>query len=290
MAISHHDRAHALARDLRKAQTLSERAMWRLLRARQLEGLRFRRQVPLGPYVADFCCHGLKLVIELDGGVHRLREERDAARDAWLGEQGFEVLRFPNEAAGRNPNVVLDAVRAVARRKGWETPPIRPADAGHLPPQGGKDMKKPEIWFYHLERSSLEQVLPTLLEKTLERGWRALVKASAEHRLDDVDEKLWTYREDSFLPHGRAGKPHAERQPVLLSETGENLNGAQALFILDDAELGATEGFERCFIIFDGRDEPALQQARSRWKALKDQGADLAYWRQTDEGRWERAA
>ncbi len=264
--------------------------MWRLLRGRQLEGLRFRRQVPLGPYVADFCCHALKLVIELDGGVHRLREERDAARDAWLGEQGFEVLRFENEAAARNPNIVLDAVRAAARRKGWEAPPIRPADAGHLPPRGGKGVTaNPEIWFYHLERSSLDQVLPTLLEKTLERGWRALVKAGPT-RLEAVDESLWTYREDSFLPHGQAGGPHDARQPVLLSDTGENLNGAQALFILDDAELGATEGFERCFIIFDGRDESALQHARGRWKTLKDQGATLAYWRQTDEGRWEKAA
>lgn len=285
----HSDRAHALARELRKSQTLSERAMWRLLRGRQLEGLRFRRQVPLGPYVADFCCHALKLVIELDGGVHRLREERDAARDAWLGEQGFEVLRFPNEAAGRNPNLVLDAVRAVARKKHRGAPPIRLADASHLPPQGGKGMK-PEIWFYHLERSTLDQVLPTLLEKTLERGWRALIKSSHSHRLDDVDEALWTYRDDSFLPHGRADQDHAARQPVLLSESGENLNGAQALFIVDDAELGATEGFERCFIIFDGRDEPALQHARGRWKTLKGQGANLAYWKQSDEGRWEKAA
>lgn len=290
MAIHHHDRAHALARDLRKAQTLSERAMWRLLRNRQLEGLRFRRQVPLGPYVADFCCHALKLVIELDGGIHRLREERDAARDAWLGEQGFEVLRFPNEAAGRNPNIVLDAVRAVALRKHRASPPIRLAGASHLPPQGGKDMKKPEIWFYHLERSTLDQVLPTLLEKTLERGWGALVRASAEHRLDELDEKLWTYRDDSFLAHGRAGTPHAERQPVLLSETGENLNGAQALFIVDQSELGDIEGLDRCFIIFDGRDEASLTGARNRWKALKEAGGNLAYWKQSPEGRWEKAA
>ncbi len=149
---------------------------------------------------------------------------------------------------------------------------------------------KPEIWFYHLERSSLYQVLPTLLEKTLERGWRALIKSSHAHRLDELDERLWTFDEESFLPHGRADQPHADRQPVLLSESGENLNGAQALFIVDDAELGATEGIERCFIIFDGRDERALQQARARWKTLKTDGANLAYWRQTDEGRWEKAA
>ncbi len=149
---------------------------------------------------------------------------------------------------------------------------------------------KPEIWFYHLERSSLDQVLPTLLEKTLERGWRALIKSSHAHRLDELDERLWIFDEESFLPHGRADQPHSERQPVLLSESGENLNGAQALFIVDDAELGATEGIERCFIIFDGRDETALQQARARWKTLKTDGANLAYWRQTDEGRWEKAA
>lgn len=149
---------------------------------------------------------------------------------------------------------------------------------------------KPEIWFYHLERSTLDQVLPTLLERTLQRGWRALVRGAASHALDDIDELLWTYRDDSFLPHGRADGEHAARQPVLLSESGENLNGAQALFIVDDSELGATEGYARCFIIFDGRDEQALQQARGRWRTLKAEGADLAYWKQSDEGRWEKAA
>ena len=149
---------------------------------------------------------------------------------------------------------------------------------------------KPEIWFYHLERSTLDQVLPGLLEKTLQRGWRALVRGAVSHRLDDIDEHLWTYRDDSFLPHGRADGDHAARQPVLLSESGENLNGAQALFIVDDSELGATQEFARCFIIFDGRDETALNGARARWKTLKDAGADLAYWRQDGDGRWERAA
>ena len=149
---------------------------------------------------------------------------------------------------------------------------------------------KPEIWFYHLERSTLDQVLPGLLEKTLQRGWRALVRGAVAHRLDDIDEHLWTYRADSFLPHGLASQEHAVRQPILLSESGENLNGAQALFIVDESELGATEGYERCFIIFDGRNEQALQQARERWRTLKAAKANLAYWKQTDEGRWEKAA
>jgi len=91
--------------------------MWRLLRGRGLEGLKFRRQMPIGSYVADFCCPALKLIIELDGGVHRLREESDARRDAWLAAQGFTVLRFGNEAVLRNPNLILEAVRQHAARQ-----------------------------------------------------------------------------------------------------------------------------------------------------------------------------
>ena len=149
---------------------------------------------------------------------------------------------------------------------------------------------KTEIWFYHLERSTLGQVLPGLLEKTRERGWKALVRAADPGLLDDMDERLWTYREDSFLAHGRASEPHADRQPVILTEGPENPNAAQALFILDGAELGATESFDRCFIIFDGRDDQALNGARARWKTLKEAGANLAYWKQSPEGRWEKAA
>ena len=147
-----------------------------------------------------------------------------------------------------------------------------------------------EIWFYHLERSTLDQVLPELLDRTLQRGWRALVRVGDPGLMETLDERLWAWREDAFLAHGRADQPHAERQPILLTSGTANGNGAQALFIVDGAELGATKGFERCMIIFDGRDEAALTGARARWKALKEAGADLAYWRQSAEGSWEQAA
>jgi DNA polymerase-3 subunit chi len=149
---------------------------------------------------------------------------------------------------------------------------------------------KPEIWFYHLERSTLDQVLPGLLEKTRERGWRAMVRIASPGQMDDIDEHLWTWRADSFLAHGRASEPEPGRQPILLTESAENLNGAQALFIVDQSELGDTEGLDRCFIIFDGRDEASLTGARNRWKALKEAGGNLAYWKQSPEGRWEKAA
>ena len=147
-----------------------------------------------------------------------------------------------------------------------------------------------DVLFYHLEARPLEAVIPQLLEKTLERGWRAVVEVGSTERAEALDAHLWTYRDDSFLAHGRAAEPEAARQPIVLSQSGENPNGAQALFIVDDAELGDTKGFDRCFIIFDGRDEAALAAARVRWKTLKDAGANLAYWKQSPEGRWEKAA
>jgi DNA polymerase III, chi subunit len=101
---------------------------------------------------------------------------------------------------------------------------------------------------------------------------------------------LWTYRPDSFLAHGRMGDSNAELQPIWVTSRVENPNNAQTLFIVGGADLGETKGIERCFILFDGTDDMALQQARVRWKALKDAGETLAYWRQSPEGRWERAA
>ena len=147
-----------------------------------------------------------------------------------------------------------------------------------------------EVWFYHLERTGLDQALPELLQKTLARGWRALVRSPEPQRLEHLDGWLWSYRDESFLPHGVVGEPMAERQPVLLSAAAENLNGAQALFLLDGAEPGTLEDYDRCLILFDGRDEAALGAARRRWSELKTAGAKISYWRQTGEGRWEQQA
>nr|WP_313633414.1 endonuclease domain-containing protein [Brevundimonas naejangsanensis] len=102
---------------LRATMTPAEAAIWRILRGRGFEAHKFRRQTRIGRWIADFCCYELRLVIELDGGVHRLREVEDAARDADLGQRGFTVLRFGNEAVLTNPNLVLDAVRHHAARQ-----------------------------------------------------------------------------------------------------------------------------------------------------------------------------
>lgn len=102
--------------------TRREGVLAHMLRGRQFEGWKFRRQVQIGPWVVDFCCYELKLILELDGGIHRLTEDRDAERDADLFHRGFTVLRFDNGPALTNPNIVLDAVRAHARAVGKEPP------------------------------------------------------------------------------------------------------------------------------------------------------------------------
>ncbi len=101
------------ARRLRKTPTRAEEFFWTLVRDRALEGLRFRRQVPIGQYVVDFACLSARLIIEADGGVHALRTFDDAKRDAWLTSQGFRVLRFLNADILDRPNHVLSEIRDV---------------------------------------------------------------------------------------------------------------------------------------------------------------------------------
>ncbi|HEY2177410.1 MAG TPA: DNA polymerase III subunit chi [Caulobacteraceae bacterium] len=147
-----------------------------------------------------------------------------------------------------------------------------------------------EIWFYHLERTRLEQVLPELLEKTLARGWRAIVRTDAPERIEQLDAWLWTYRDDSFLAHGLENEPMADRAPVVLATSQGNPNGAKALFLLDGAAAGDLAEFERCILIFDGLDPAALGEARRQWAAFKDEGREVAYWRQGEKKGWERQA
>lgn len=147
-----------------------------------------------------------------------------------------------------------------------------------------------EVWFYHLERTSLDQALPELLEKTLARGWRAMVRAGAAERIEHLDGWLWSYRDDSFLPHGVDHEPFADRQPILLTTQMENANDAQALFLIDGADAGPLEAYERCILLFDGRDEAALAQARRQWSSFRKEGRSTAYWRQGAERGWEKQA
>ena len=147
-----------------------------------------------------------------------------------------------------------------------------------------------ELFFYHLETRPLESVLPALLEKTLERGWRAVVEVGSTERLETLDAALWAYSDDSFLPHGIArGEDGDAAQPVLLTSGGENPNGAAIRFFVDRATPRDLEGYERLVYIFNGHDPDAVTEARDIWRTLKST-YDLTYWQQDSAGRWSKKA
>jgi DNA polymerase-3 subunit chi len=146
-----------------------------------------------------------------------------------------------------------------------------------------------EVWFYHLERTGLDQALPELLEKTIQKGWRAVVRTREPGRVEHLDGWLWTYRDDSFLAHATDDEPGAARQPILLTTSFENPNSADALFLVDGADPGLLDGYQRCVVLFDGADPAQLAVARAQWSAIKATGAPVSYWKQQARG-WERQA
>ena len=147
-----------------------------------------------------------------------------------------------------------------------------------------------EIGFYHLTKTALEPALGQLLTKVLESGKRAVVMASSSERVEALTKGLWTYRTDSFLPHGSSKDGHAEDQPVYLTEKPDVPNGASVLVLVDNAAADPLpEGIERVLIMFDGQDETAVAGARAQWKLYQDRGEKLVYWQQTERGGWNKA-
>lgn len=146
-----------------------------------------------------------------------------------------------------------------------------------------------EVLFYHLQDMTLENVLPPLLEKSLARDWRVVVQASSEERADALDAHLWTYREDSFLPHATWRAADAADQPVILAVEEGNPNGAHVRFLVDNAALPADgELYERMVLVFNGDDPDALAVARAAWTASKARGFAVTYWQTDEHGRWQR--
>jgi DNA polymerase-3 subunit chi len=147
-----------------------------------------------------------------------------------------------------------------------------------------------EVYFYHLEHKTLEDVLPGLLERSLERGWRAGVQAASEERVEALNTLLWTYREDSFLAHGttRDGPPAAH--PIYLTTDEDNPNAAQVRFLVDGAMLADVSPYTRVVFLFDGRDAEAVARARAEWRAAKAKGFQVSYWQQDENGRWQKNA
>ncbi|MCB9990349.1 MAG: DNA polymerase III subunit chi [Rhodospirillales bacterium] len=145
-----------------------------------------------------------------------------------------------------------------------------------------------EIRFYHLQTQSLEQALPQILGKAYAGGRRIVVRTNDAAAAQRLNDHLWTYRADSFLPHGSAKEGYAEDQPVWLTDRDENPNKADVLILTGGTASEKLSDFTLCCELFDGRDELAVTAARSKWKTYKDAGFDLTYWQQNEAGGWDK--
>ena len=146
-----------------------------------------------------------------------------------------------------------------------------------------------EVLFYHLQGTSLESVLPPLLEKSLERGWRVVVQSTSAERTEALDAHLWTYSDDSFLPHATWRAGDAQDQPIILSAGEGNPNRANVRFLVDNAAMPAdTDSYDRVVVVFNGDDGDALEAARDAWKHCKSRGFEVTYWQTDERGRWQR--
>ena len=147
-----------------------------------------------------------------------------------------------------------------------------------------------EILFYHLERQPLDTVLPQLVERCVERGWRTVIQTGSPERTGSIDTLLWTWRDDSFLPHGTAADGDEADQPVFITDEPLNPNAATVRILLDGAAIADPEAYERVVCVFDGRDAENLTAARALWKRLSGEGCDCTYWQQDERGKWEKKA
>ena len=143
-----------------------------------------------------------------------------------------------------------------------------------------------EVRFYHLTERPLEQVLPVMLERCLERGWRVLVRGTEPAQIEALSAHLWTHGEASFLPHGTEADGDAARQPVWMCCDRQNPNNANTLFLIGDAaaELDELAAMETVAVLFDGHDEAAVASARDQWSMVADAGLKAVYWAQNPDG------
>lgn len=147
-----------------------------------------------------------------------------------------------------------------------------------------------DLRFYQLGRRPLEEALAVMLERCLDRRQKVVVQAGSEERVEALADKLWTYRDRSFLPHGTRRDGHAARQPVWLTPEAENPNQAEVLFLVDGAERDDLDAFGLVAVLFDGSDAERLKAAREQWRRLREAGRQLTYWAEDEAGRWTQKA
>lgn len=144
--------------------------------------------------------------------------------------------------------------------------------------------------FYHVTQSSVDAVAVSLLNRALDQGWRIELRGPSRDRIEWYDQRLWLGSDDEFLPHGMIGGPHDALQPVLLSDRPAGA-GFQAVMTVEGADVAPAEvsAHERVWILFDGRDQMAIERAREQWRTLTGAGIPAQYWSE-ETGRWQKKA
>lgn len=145
-----------------------------------------------------------------------------------------------------------------------------------------------EIRFYHMELSTLDQTLPAITQKALQSGKRILIKTPDAKEAKRLDDLLWKYSADSFLPHGADGDKTPARQPVFITAQNDNPNNAEIIILTHGCTHDDLSPFSLCCEMLDGRIDSQIAQARNRWKTYKDAGHDLTYWQQDENGKWNK--
>jgi DNA polymerase-3 subunit chi len=148
-----------------------------------------------------------------------------------------------------------------------------------------------EIAFYHLSKARVDQALPILLERTLAKGWRAIVQTNNDARVSKLNQDLWAYKPESFLPHGVKSDPDLNSLPIYLTASNDNPNASDVRFFIDGVEMqdilqSVAAPKERAIFLFDGVNEDELKAARDQWRMLKDAGFSLVYYQQSEQGNW----
>jgi len=143
-----------------------------------------------------------------------------------------------------------------------------------------------EIRFYHLQQTSLENALPEILLKAVEREYKIIIKCSNKEEVEAIDEMIWTYRKDSFIPHGCKKNGFENEQPIWITSKDENVNNANMLLLINNAESELIENFDLCCKIFDGADNEILEKSREHWKEYKNKDYGLSYFQQDEQGKW----
>ncbi|KEC55482.1 DNA polymerase III subunit chi [Bartonella koehlerae] len=145
-----------------------------------------------------------------------------------------------------------------------------------------------DILFYHLTQSTLEDILPTLVERALERFGRVTIQCVNKERRDAIDTRLWVYADEAFIGHGTECDQYPNFQPVFLTTGQGNPNDSKIRFLIEGAICSDIDAYQRLVVLFNGQSDEQLDLVRAQWKKYKMENHNLTYWQQTENCCWKK--